>query len=61
MLSKKVSLAGQLNFSTPLVHPTRANVRDHVKSEESDHRASFTSDRGLQKRRQPITDFCEIW
>src|SRR5229473_4068975 len=40
MLSKKYFLAGELNFSTPLVRPARANVTDHIESQESDHRAS---------------------
>src|SRR5215471_5602422 len=61
ILSKKVFLAGEKNFSAPLVHPARADVRDHVESQEGDHRASYASDRGLQKRRQRKTDFREIW
>src|SRR5262249_60741366 len=61
ILSKKVFLAGEKNFSALLVHPARADVRGHVESQEGDHRASYTSDRGLQKRRQPKTDFREIW
>jgi hypothetical protein len=56
ILSKKVFLAGEENFSAPLVHPARADVRDHVESQEGDHRA----DRGLQKRRQPKTDFARF-
>jgi hypothetical protein len=28
------------NFSAPLVHAARADVRDHVESQEGDHRAS---------------------
>jgi hypothetical protein len=40
MLSKKVFLAGELKFSAPPVHAARADVRDHVESQESDHRAS---------------------
>src|SRR5215467_7842333 len=61
MLSKKVFLTGEKNFSAPLVHPPRADVRNHVESQEGDHRASYAFDRGLQKRRQPKTDFREIW
>ena len=61
ILSKKVFLVGEEKFSAPLVHPARADVRDHVESQEGDHRASYASDRGLQKRRQPKTDFREIW
>jgi hypothetical protein len=61
MLSKKVFLAGELNFSAPLARPARANVRDHIESQEGDHRASYASDRGLQQRRQLKTDFREIW
>ena len=60
ILSKKVFLAGEKDFSAPLVHPARADVRDHVESQEGDHRASYASDRGLQKRRQRKTDFREI-
>jgi hypothetical protein len=61
MLSKKVFLAGELNFSAPPVHAARADVRDHVESQEGDHRASYASDRRLQKRRQANTIFREIW
>src|SRR6516225_5168828 len=61
MVSKKVFLAGELNFSALLVQAARADVRDHVESKEGDHRASCASDRGLQKRRQAITVFREIW
>ena len=61
MLSKKVFLAGEKFFSAPLVHPARADVEDHVEPQEGDHRASYASDRGLQKRRQSKTDFREIW
>src|SRR5215467_8617010 len=61
MLSKKVFLAGEKDFSAPLVHPARADVRDYVESQEGDHRASYASDRGLQKRRRSKTDFREIW
>src|SRR5262249_56975141 len=61
MLSKKVFLAGEKIFSAPLVHPARADVGDHVESQEGNHRASYASDRGLQKRRQSKTDFRKIW
>ena len=61
MPSKKYFLAGELNFSTPLVRPARANVTDHIESQESDHRASYMSYRGLQQRRQLKTDFREFW
>jgi len=61
MLSKKVFLAGEPNFSAPPVHAARADVRDHVESQEGDHRASYVSDRRLQKRRQANTVFREIW
>jgi hypothetical protein len=61
MLSKKVFLAGEPNFSGPPVHATRADVRDHVESQEGDHRASYTSDRRFQKRPQANTVFREIW
>jgi hypothetical protein len=61
MLSKKVFLAGEPNFSAPPVHAARADARDHVESQEGDHRASYASDRRLQKRRQANTVFREIW
>jgi hypothetical protein len=32
MLSKKVFLASELNFSAPSVHAARVDVRDHVES-----------------------------
>src|SRR5215467_623560 len=60
MLSKKVFLAGEPNFSAPPVHAARADVRGHVESQEGDHRASYASDRGLQKRRQSKPVFREI-
>src|SRR5262249_10534888 len=34
--------------------------RDHLESQEDDHRASYAPDRGLQKRRQANTVFREI-
>src|SRR5215472_6397561 len=60
MLSKKVFLTGEPNFSAPPVHAARADVRDHLETQEGDHRASSASDRGLQKRRQANTVFREI-
>jgi len=60
MLSKKYFLTGGPTFSAPLVRPKRAKVRDHIDSQEGDHRASYMSCRGLQRRRQPKTDFREI-
>jgi hypothetical protein len=56
MLSKKSFLAGELNFSAPQAHPTCADVRGHIESQESDHRASYMSYRGLQQRRQLKTE-----
>src|SRR6516164_8255368 len=60
MLSKKVFLTGEPNFSAPPVHAARADERDHLELQEGDHRASYASDRGLQKRRQANTVFREI-
>jgi hypothetical protein len=60
MLSKKVFLAGEPNFSAPPVHAARADVRDHAESQDGDHRASYPSDRRLQKRRQANAVFREI-
>ena len=60
MLSKKVFLAGEPNFSAPPVHAARSDVRDHVESQEGDYRASYALGRGLQKRRQANTVFREI-
>jgi hypothetical protein len=61
MLSKKVFLAGEPNFSAPPVHASRADVRDHVELQEGVNRASHAFDRRLQKRRQANTLFREIW
>src|SRR5215470_12193444 len=61
MLSKMVFLAGEPNFPAPPVHAARADVRDHVESQEGDHSASYAYDRGLQKRRQANIVFREIW
>jgi hypothetical protein len=60
MLSKKVFLAGELNFLAPPVQAARADMRGHIESQEGDHGASCASDESLQKRRQAITVFCEI-
>jgi hypothetical protein len=43
MLSKKVFLTGELNFSTPPARLRRADVGDHIVSQEIDHRASYVS------------------
>jgi hypothetical protein len=43
MLSKKVFLAGELNFSAPRARLTRLDVRDLIESQEIDHRASYVS------------------
>jgi hypothetical protein len=60
MLSKKVFLTGEPNFSAPPVHAARADVRDHLEPQEGNHRASYAPDRGLQKPRQANTVFREI-
>jgi hypothetical protein len=60
MLSKKYFLAGGLSFSAPPARPARAKVRDHIESQEGDHRASYMSCGGLQQRKQLKTDFREI-
>jgi hypothetical protein len=57
-LSKKVFLAGELNFSAPPVHAARSDVRDHVESQEGDHSRPESR---LQKWRQANTVFREIW
>jgi hypothetical protein len=61
MLSKKYFLGGGRNFSAPLARPTHAEVRDHIDPQESDHRASYLSYRGLQQQGQLKTNFCEIF
>jgi|SRR5215471_11114281 len=43
MLSKKVFLAGELNFAASRTRLTRASVRGHMASQEIDHRASYVS------------------
>jgi hypothetical protein len=60
MLSKKYFLAGGRSFSAPPARPARAKVRDHIESQEGDHRASYMSCRGSQQRKQLKTDFREI-
>jgi len=60
MLSKKIFLAGESNFSAPPVPAARPDVRDHLKSQEGDHGASYAADEGLQKRRPANTVFHEI-
>jgi hypothetical protein len=49
MLSKKYFLGGGRKFSAPPARPTHAEVRDHIDPQESDHRASYMSYRGLQQ------------
>ena len=61
MLSKKSFLADEQNFSAPLVGPMLANVRDHIESQQNDHRASYISYRGLRRPRQLKPDLCEIF
>jgi hypothetical protein len=60
MPSKKGSLAAELNLATPPARPARANVRDHIESQEDDGRASYASDRRLQQRRPLKTVFFAI-
>src|SRR3974377_802033 len=61
MLSKKIFLAGEPNFLATAGDAARRDVGGHVESKEGDHRASYASDRHLQKRRQANTVFREIW
>jgi hypothetical protein len=61
MLSKKYFLGGGRNFSAPPARPTHAEVRDHTDPQESDHRASYMSYRGLQHEGLLKTNFCEIF
>jgi hypothetical protein len=58
---KKSFLGDEQNFSAPLARPARGNVRDHIDSHKSDRRPSYLSYRALQRRRQPKTDFREIF
>ena len=50
MLSKKSFLADERNFSAPLVGPMRGNVRDHIESQQNDHRPSYMPYRGFGDR-----------
>src|SRR5258707_14663570 len=61
MLSKKFFLADERNFSAPLVGPMRGNVRDHIESQQNDHRPSYMPYRGLRRPRQLKPDVCEIF
>jgi hypothetical protein len=61
MLLKKYFLGGGRNFSATLARPTHGEVRDHIDPQESDHRASYLSYRGLQQQGQLKTNFCEIF
>ena len=61
MLSKKSFLADEQNFSAPLVGPMLGDVRDHVKSQQNDHRPSYMPHRGLRRPRQLKPDLCEIF
>jgi len=60
MLSKKGFLAGELDFSAPPVHPTRAN-----EGTPSNHNKATTELRTRSAEacgsRQPKTDIGEIW
>ena len=61
MLSKKSFLADEQNLSAPLVHPMLGNVRDHIESQQNDHRPSYMPYRGLQRPRRLKPDLCEIF
>src|SRR6476469_1673651 len=61
MLSKKSFLADEQNFSALLVGPMRGNVRDHIESQQNDHRPSYMPYRGLRRPRQLNPDVCEIF
>ena len=61
MLSKKSFLADEQNFLAPLVDPMLGNVRDHIESQQNDHRPSHMPCRGLRRRRQRKTDLREIF
>ena len=61
MLSKKSFLADEQNFSAPLVDPMLGNVRDHIESQQNDHRPSYMPYRGLQRPRRLKPDLCEIF
>jgi hypothetical protein len=49
---EKSFLVDERNFSAPLARLARGNVRDHIDSRKSDHRPSYLSHGGLQRRRQ---------
>ena len=61
MLSKNPFLADEQNFSALLVGPMLGNVRDHIESQQNDHRPSYMPYRGLRRPRQPKPDLCEIF
>ena len=61
MLSKKSFLADEQNFSAPLVGPMLGNVKDHIESQQNDHRPSYMPYRGLRRPRQLKPDLCEIF
>jgi len=52
--------AGESNSSVLPVHAARADVSDHVESQEGAHRASYASDGGLRNRRHANTVFREM-
>jgi hypothetical protein len=56
MLSKKSFLADEQNFSAALVGPMPGNVRDHIESQQNDHRPSYMPYRGLRRPRQLNAD-----
>ena len=61
MLSKTFFLADEQNFSAPLVGPMLGNVRDHIESQQNDHRPSYMPYRGLRRPRQLKPDLCRIF
>ena len=61
MLSKKSILADEQDFSAPLVGPMLGIVRDHIESQQNDHRPSYMPYRGLRRPRQLKPDLCEIF
>src|SRR5260370_40207963 len=61
MVSKKSFLADEQNFSAPLVGTMLGNVRDHIESQQNDHRPSYMPYRGLRRPRQLKPDLCEIF
>jgi len=52
MLSKKSFPADEQNFSAALVGPLPGNVRDHIESQQNDHRSSYRPYRGLRRPSQ---------